>query len=79
MDGFSLQKYMQENPVGLGTVEFTSKKDMKKTKLHRIESAFIPDYIKTITCITEEIKENGLKNFKKVTEDNLKEMLDDKL
>ena len=54
----------------MGTVEFTSKKDMEKTK-----SAFIPDYIKTITGITEEIKENGLKNFKKVTEDNLKEML----
>lgn len=51
MDGFSLQKYIQENPVGLGTVEFTSKKDMEKTKLHRIESAFIPDYIKTITVL----------------------------
>jgi hypothetical protein len=74
-DGFTLRNYISENPIGLGTVEFKTNDKTKITDLYEVNQAFIPDYIKRLNGITEELEDNGLENAIKVTEQQLEGIL----
>jgi hypothetical protein len=75
IDGFTLRNYIDENPVGLGTITMSTdnKEDIKD--LYEISSSFIPSHIKTLSGITKEIEKNGLSNTIKVSDEELKELL----
>lgn len=75
LDGFFLRNYISENPVGLGTIEIDTINKFDIKNLHEIHSVIIPDYIKKINGITEEIVENGFKNAIKVSDEQLREIL----
>lgn len=75
LDGFSLRNYIDDNPVGLGTIESNTNDKSQIKSLFEIDSSFIPSHIKKLNGITEEITENGLENAIKVSKDQLEDLL----
>ena len=75
LDGFSLRKYIDENPIGLGTIELNTNEKLQINNLFEINSSFIPSHIKKLNGITEEIKESGLEKAMKVSKDQLEDLL----
>jgi len=75
IDGFTLKNYIADNPVGLGRIEMNTNDKSQVNDLYGISSVFISDYIKKLSGITEEIEENGLENAEKLTDEQLKELL----
>lgn len=75
LDGFSLKNYINENPVWLGTIVLDTNNKSDINNLNEVHSVFIPDYMKKLNGITEEIEKNGFKNATKVSEEELNEIL----
>ena len=76
IDGFTLRNYIKEHSFGLGTIEMNSDNRLNIDGLYFIDSVFIPDYIKKLYGITEEIKENGLENAIQISQDQLSKILE---
>ncbi len=78
LDGFTLRNYINENITGLGTIEMDTidKMEIKDSSLFEIESGFIPKHFKLLNGITEELEENGLNNTTKISNEQLKQLLD---
>ncbi len=75
LDGFSLRNYIDNYPIGLGTIEQDTNDKTQIKNLYEIHSKFIPDHIKKLNGITEELEENGLENFIEVTDNQLENLL----
>lgn len=67
-DGLELLEYIETNPIGLGTIECDTddKNHLRKDNFYEILSMCIPSHLKMLNGITEDIKENGLKNATKI-------------
>ena len=75
LDGFSFKNYINEHPVGLGSIEFNTNDESQIKDFYKIASPFIPDYIKKLNGITEEIEKNEFENAIQVSEEELKDLL----
>jgi hypothetical protein len=75
IDGFSFNNYIKKYPIGLGTLELDTNDKKQIDDLYEIHLAFIPDYIKKLNNITEEIQDNGFDNALKVTKQELDKLL----
>lgn len=74
-DGFTFRDFIKKNITGLGHVEFKTNDISKIKDLYQINSAFVPDYMKKMNGITEELEKNGLDNFIQISEEELDEIL----
>lgn len=77
IDGFTFRKYISENPIGLGTIEFNTDVSIEEQAkgFYKVYSNFVPEYLKQFYCMTKDINKNRLDKFTQVTDKELENFL----